>query len=130
MTCHLSAMPPHLPCAHVSSDNCIETLFTGRDAHALVIYVTSYAIKGELTTFNMFTILAEDCKRKADLFDEMRKKKKKKEEKVEEMDQEKKEGSSFVMPYKTQLTQFVNSLTGSTELCAVSRPVIRKSRHA
>ena len=39
-------------------NNCVELLFTGREASAVALYITSYMTKGELDSHNTFTILA------------------------------------------------------------------------
>lgn len=45
-------------------NNAVELIFTGREAHAVAQYITSYEVKGELASTDMFSILAEDHEKK------------------------------------------------------------------
>ena len=158
----LFAPPPPIARLPLSPpDNCVETVFTGRDAHAIVIYITSYIVKGELSAFNMFTILAEGRRFNQPLLVRLpysalrvpyrtvrslhpsrlwspplgltpttaarRPDCKKKQKFMAELHQRRASASGTAqlpepdaptMPYKRQLSKFINSITGSTEMCA------------
>jgi len=84
-------------------NNCVELLFTGRDANAVALYITSYMTKGELDSHNTFTILAA---------------KEKDREQFAAPENENAVEATSEARYQSMVGRFVNALHGSIDVPA------------